>query len=133
MKTISPIITIEQLYKERNSATGEIFLDAVVEALQTIKKPTVSAVAKQLGVNKDVLSGVVKALTGNSLSELIKYWRWQKILFLLENTDMPYPEVAKECGIGDVNGLHRIVDKMLNKTPVEVREHCSRIRWKQNV
>lgn len=132
MKRITPIITKEQLYNNQQSPTGEIFIDATVEALQTIKRPTVAVVAQRLGVNKDMLSNVIKTLTGSSLTELIKYWRWQKILHLLEETETPYEEVARECGIGDVNGLHRIVDKMLHKTPVEVREHRTRIRWKQN-
>lgn len=133
MKKINPITTIEQLYENRQIPTGEIFLDATVEALESIKGPTVAVIAKQLGVNKDMLSNVIKTLTGSSLTDLIKYWRWQKILYLLEETQIPYVQVAQECGISDVNGLHRIVDQMLHKTPVEVREHRSRIRWKQNM
>lgn len=129
---IKQIITKEQLYAQQDTPTGELFVDAVVQELKKRRRPTVTSVAKAVGANKDILSGVVKILVGVSLKELIQYWRSQKIMKLLTETDLPFEEVAKECGLSNYDALHRVVEREYGKTLVEVREQRKRKRWQQN-
>lgn len=133
MKKVLKISSIKDLYDNQDQPTGEVFLDAVVSAMKEMQELSVAQISKAVGVDSSTLSSVVKILTGNTLAEMIEFWRWQKIQNLLTQTDLPYEEVAHQCGIANVTGLHRITNKNLNMTPLEIREQKKRRHWKQNM
>jgi len=133
IEKIGQIITVEQLYENQEQATGDAFVDGVVSVLREVKRPSAEAVATLLGVSRHSLSEVIKVRTGANLSDLLEYWTWQKAKQLLTETEMPFDEVAHECGFSGYSALHRFVERKAGKTLVEIRTNCERRRWKQNM
>lgn len=132
IERIGILMTAPDLYDRQDTPTGDVFVDGVVSVLRDSKHPTVTQIAELLGVDKNALSKIIEVRVGRNLNGLVDYWKWRKIEHLLTETEMPFDEVAHECGLSGYTSLHRFVERMVSKTPVEMRQRCKRRRWKQN-
>ncbi|MDR2788665.1 MAG: helix-turn-helix transcriptional regulator, partial [Candidatus Accumulibacter sp.] len=59
--------------------------------------------------------------TGQTLASYINSQRLQASLALLENTNIPFKQVATECGFKNVNYFYTVFRKCFSLTPRDVR------------
>jgi len=132
IEKIGQITTLEQLIEAPDTATGDVFVDGVMQVLKAYKHPTIGKIAEVLGIRRQLLSEIVKIRTGSTLTEILDYWNWQKVQYLLTETDLDLNAVARECGYSNHVSLNRFTLRMGNQTPFEIRNNCVRRRWRHN-
>ena len=57
-----------------------------------------------------------------TLTNYVNKKRIEHAVYLLSSTDMQIQNIAKYCGIPDVNYFTKIFKKVMNKTPSEFKE-----------
>lgn len=99
MSKIKQITTIEELYKSGGAKTGNVFVDGMVEFLQTSKSLSARKAAEFLGISPRLLTDTIKLFVGVLPKEMIPRWRMMQALDLMDaHTEMKREEVAKACG-----------------------------------
>lgn len=124
-----PTYNVETLFKTystcslQNEATSteelcsESILAAVIHVLNNSNVLESKDLAQILNVEHRKLSGAIDLLTGLPLSKFIKEWRFLQSQELLLNTQLPYTEVAAQCGYNNESSLILIYEKRLKTTP----------------
>lgn len=79
--------------------TGIKAFDAFLRGLEAGYR-TISGIARQMGVDKQELSGLVHLLTGIPTGEFISAYQMHEVSLLLRYTDMTAKEIARRCGLG---------------------------------
>lgn len=99
MAKIQQITTIEELYKQGDAKTGNVFVDGMVEFLMTTKSLSPSEAAEFMGISQKLLTDTIKLFVGILPKEMIPRWRTMQALDLMDaNPEMNREEVAEACG-----------------------------------
>ena len=75
MIKIQQFTNVEELYKNRKTLTGELIMDAFIEALNNTRTIQASDIALFLGVNDRSLREAVNLLTGMQIKDIVQHWR----------------------------------------------------------
>ncbi len=86
---------------------------------------SLSTLANLLNVNASYLSTLFKKETGQTLTSYVNSKRVEHAVYLLSSTDMQIQNVAKYCGISDVNYFCKIFKKIIGKTPSEFKKEVN--------
>ena len=111
MIQIKNITTVEELYRNRGQQTGDIILDALVEALMKSNTHRAEDLSLMLGISQRTLTEVLQLLVGVTLRELIRVWRMQQAVELLAAGTMTDAEVARRSGYSSP----KMLDKALRQ------------------
>ena len=128
MKSLSPIYNVENLFNEYSTSVpgnadradaqpSEHIMAAVIEVLNQTCLFEAQELADRLNVPDRKLSAAVELLTGLSLARFIQEWRFLQSQQLLRHTELPYNEVANQCGFADEHNLIRLYERRLQTTP----------------
>lgn len=82
---------------------------------------SLNAVAETMQVNPCYLSALFKKELNETLTEHVNRKRMERAAFLLGATNLQIQEIAKHCGISDVNYFIKKFKKSIGKTPKEYR------------
>ncbi len=82
---------------------------------------SLKGLAETMDVNASYLSALFKKETGKTLTEYVNGKRIEHAVFLLNSTKLQVQEVARRCGIDDVNYFTKLFKKIVGKTPKEYR------------
>lgn len=116
MSKIEQITTLEELYKSGGAKTGNVFVDGMVEFLQSTKSLQVSEAAEFLGISPRLLTDTIKLFVGVMPKEMIPRWRVMQALDLMDaNPEMKREEVAQACGFS-LRGLEVNMQKHYGTT-----------------
>ena len=75
MINLKQFTSVEDLYRNRETPTGELIMDALVWAIQHTRTTQSSDIALILGVEEKELRPAVKLLTGMNLKDILNHWR----------------------------------------------------------
>lgn len=126
--TLTPIYNVENLFNEysaclpenadkENADSTEYLLNAVIQVLNETCILEAQELSDRLSVSERKLSAAIELLTGLSLAKFIQEWRFLQSQQLLLHTDLPYNEVANQCGFADEHSLIRLYERRLRTTP----------------
>lgn len=82
---------------------------------------SLNAVAEMIQINPSYLSALFKKELKETLTEHVNRKRMERAAFLLGATNLQIQEIAKQCGISDVNYFTKKFKKSMGKTPKEYR------------
>ena len=102
--------------------TGSLFMDAVGQVLMEDVGLTARELARALGVEGRVLSGIFRLLTGMDAEEFLTRYRLEKAKEWLARTDLRAGEVARRSGFPSQASLTTYFKTRLKMTPLEYRE-----------
>ena len=112
--------SVEELYN-RKEATGEVIVDAVVDAVRKTMTQRASDIALLLDVEHRQLNDAFKMLTGMNLSTMIIEWRMLQAKELLDRKDLSVQEVANRCGFKQQKNLILAFRRRYGTTPMAYR------------
>jgi AraC-like DNA-binding protein len=75
MTNIQQFTNLEELYNRKGEPTGELIIDAVIDAIRNSKTHRSEDIALLLNVEPRALTFAVQMLTGVRLKEFILHWR----------------------------------------------------------
>ena len=87
------------------------------------KQLRVTEIAYQLDLSHEYISRQFRKHTGQTLASYIYSQRLESSLVMLKNTNMPFKQIAAECGFRSVNYFHTLFKKCFLLTPQEIRKH----------
>ena len=90
------------------------------------KKLRITEIAYQLDLSHEYVSRQFRKNTGQTLASYINSQRLESSLVMLRNTNMPFKQIAAECGFKNVNYFHTIFKKHFSLTPRDIRKHWDR-------
>lgn len=96
-------------------------LKAAIETRLEDSDMSIPELAKQIGMSRSQLYKKVKALTGNSTSQIIRSIRINKAKELLQESDLSIYEVAYDVGFKDPAYFSRIFSEEFGVSPREFR------------
>ncbi|QGW75988.1 helix-turn-helix domain-containing protein [Pseudomonas alkylphenolica] len=85
--------------------------------------PGVKALAAQAGMSERTLSRHVHKATGHSTRQLIQRVQLNKARALLESSKYSVESVAEQVGYQDATALRRLMRRLLNASPRQLRQH----------
>ena len=85
--------SVEEMYHAREP-TGEVIVDAVIDAVRKTRTQRSSDIALLLDVEHRQLNDAFKMLTGMNLSTMIIEWRMMQAKDLLDDKSLSVTEVA---------------------------------------
>ena len=112
--------SVEELYN-RKEPTGEVIVDAVVDAVRKTMTQRSSDIALLLDVEHRQLNDAFKMLTGMNLSTMIIEWRMLQAKELLDRKDLSVQEVANRCGFKQQKNLILAFRRRWGTTPQAYR------------
>ena len=112
--------SVEEMYYRREP-TGEVIVDAVVDAVRKTKTQRASDIALLLDVEHRLLNDAFKMLTGMNLSTMIIEWRMLQAKELLDRKDLTVQEVANRCGFKQQKNLILAFRRRWGTTPQAYR------------
>ncbi len=86
---------------------------------------SVTRMAEQVGMSTRTFARVFRQELGVSPAAYVESVRVEAARRLLETTSRGLPEVARLCGFGTVETMHRVFRRTLRVTPGEYRRHFS--------
>ena len=107
-------------------AAGAELQEVVARAKAVLKSeyvhpPTVLALAKRLGTNKNRLQDGFAALEGMSVSAYLRAVRMERALDLLTETELPVEEIAVQVGYMGKNNFYKAFRGTYGHTPNAIR------------
>lgn len=102
MINLKQFTSVEELYNRKGEPTGEIIIDAVIEALRSSVTSKSEDIALLLDVDHRALSYSVQMLTGMRLRDIIQHWR------VLQARDL---WAIKSAGYKDYKDYIRVKEK----------------------
>jgi len=100
----------EELTRKINQYIEERYVDGTLREL-----------AKLLSYDKIWLSKVVQQLTGSSFKQLQQSRRVAQAKHLLDTTDLPVSDIAKQVGYNDTSHFYQLFKKLADCSPAEYR------------
>ena len=97
--------TFAELYE---GATGEVILDAVVDAIRYGSMIHADDVARVLEVSPRELRGAFHLLTGMRLQDALTRWRWLQAREMILSSNYSLKEVAERCGWRSVRVMNDV-------------------------
>lgn len=85
--------------------------------------PSVKALAARVGMSERNLLRHVRKATGHSIRQLIQRVQLNKARALLETSKYSVETVAEQVGYQDATALRRLMRRLLNATPRQLRQH----------
>lgn len=85
--------------------------------------PSVKALAARAGMSERTLSRHVHKATGHSTRQLIQRVQLNKARALLETSKYTVETIAERVGYQDATALRRLMRRLLNATPRQLRQH----------
>ncbi|MGK4579569.1 GlxA family transcriptional regulator [Kitasatospora sp. HPMI-4] len=82
---------------------------------------SVPALAARLALSERHFARIFRTETGTTPGAFVEELRLEAARRLLERTDHPLPAVARACGLGSVETVHRVFRDRLRTTPGEYR------------
>jgi len=122
--------------RERASSSVTVHKDELVQAcLRQMSKSlhehiTIDDIARQASVSRRTLIRRFKDVMQAPPGDILKDLRLTRAKELIMNTDLPFIEVALQCGFSDQSQLNRMVKRETGSTPGKLREsslHKSRL------
>lgn len=86
---------------------------------------TIPQIAEFVGVSPVYLTKLFKLSTGKTLSEYLNYYRTQRSLSMLTDSDETINAISEAVGYGDVRSYIRFFKKFYHMTPSEYRKEHS--------
>ena len=112
--------SVEEMYHAREP-TGEVIVDAVVDAVRKTRTQRSSDIALLLDVEHRQLNDAFKMLTGMNLSTMIIEWRMMQAKDLLDDKSLSVTEVAHRCGFKRQKNLILAFRRRWGTTPQAYR------------
>ena len=112
--------SVEEMYLAREP-TGEVIIDAVVDAVRKTRTQRSSDIALLLDVEHRQLNDAFKMLTGMNLSTMIIEWRMMQAKDLLDDKSLSVLEVAHRCGFKRQKNLILAFRRRWGTTPQAYR------------
>ena len=112
--------SVEEMYHAREP-TGEVIIDAVVDAVRKTRTQRSSDIALLLDVEHRMLNDAFKMLTGMNLSTMIIEWRMMQAKDLLDDKSLSVLEVAHRCGFKRQKNLILAFRRRWGTTPQAYR------------
>jgi len=75
MINVKQFTDVEELYRNRKTPTGELIIDALVEAIDCSKTVHPGDIALLMNVDERALRYAVQLLTGMNLKDILHHWR----------------------------------------------------------
>ena len=75
MIKLKQFTSVEELYKNRKTPTGELIMDALIFALNNTRTIQANEIALFLDVNDRSLREAVNLLTGMQIKDIVQHWR----------------------------------------------------------
>ena len=75
MTNIQQFTNLEELYNRKGEPTGELIIDAVIDAIRNSKTHRSEDIALLLNVDQRALWFAVQLLTGMRLNDIVLHWR----------------------------------------------------------
>ena len=107
----------------KNNIVGQI--KKIVNA-NIPKNMRIADIAYQLDLSHEHVSRYFKKHTGQTLTSYITCQRLESSMVMLKNTNMPFKQIAAECGFKNVNYFHTTFKKHFSVTPQDFRKHGGR-------
>jgi AraC-like DNA-binding protein len=82
---------------------------------------TAPAVAARVGLNRHYASDLFRHAVGMPLTRYLRRRRLQRAYQLVGSMDIPFADIARCCGFGDVSAFYRAFVKEFGRTPGAVR------------
>ena len=98
-----------------------LVLRVIRRRMRTDEELTVQAVAKELKLARQYVSGRFHRVTGRLLSQFLKEKRLMKAARLLKNGNMPVSQVAQRCGFDSENYFRKVFRDRFGMPPREFR------------
>lgn len=116
-----------RLYKERSvSDVRAQEKNSLIEILKYIetnyKDCSLQSCAKRFNFHPNYLSHLLKSQTGKSFKSLIIIQKMTRASFLLQNSNIPIYEIAKEIGYENLGFFYKKFHDIFNVTPQEYRD-----------
>ena len=112
--------------KQTLSSQEEIFLEKVRELIEvnlTNDDLGPEFLRKKLFLSRTQLHRKLKAIIGQSTTQVINLVRIEKAKTLLTNSEMTIDQVAFECGYSSTSYFRRMFSKLVQTSPSEYRQH----------
>ena len=122
MIEIKQITTFDALYKSQGALTGNVLVDAVVDAIRHSRLHDAQELALMLGVDSRFLNKAMEVFVGLPLREMIHQWRVRQAVALLDDESLSYEEVARRIGYGCERSMISAFKKYFGTTPTIYRE-----------
>ncbi len=116
---------IRRILVEKNQNPEDVFLKKVVriiEARMSDEQFDMPQLCKALNMSRSNLFRKIKALTGKSVTGLIRSLRLEKAMELLKTTDMNVTEVCFEVGFNSPNYFSRVFQEAFGVAPSAFRK-----------
>ena len=75
MIKLKQFTSVEELYKNRNTPTGELIMDALIFALNNTRTIQANEISLFLDVNDRSFREAVNLLTGMQIKDIVQHWR----------------------------------------------------------
>jgi AraC-like DNA-binding protein/mannose-6-phosphate isomerase-like protein (cupin superfamily) len=108
---------------KKNNIVGQI--KRIVNA-NIPKNIRLTDIACQLDLSQEYVSRHFRKHTGQTLTSYITSQRLESGIVMLKNTNMPFKQIAAECGFKNVNYFHTIFKKHFSLTPQDFRKNGGR-------
>ena len=136
MIILKQFTSVEELYKNRKTPTGELIMDALIEAINLSKTVHPGDIALLMDVDERALRYAVQLLTGMTLKDILHHWRvlqakelWDAQCAGFKN----YKEFAKEKSKDAPEGFllsREVVDQYKNDVSIKSFEAVAkRVGW----
>ncbi|QOS69252.1 helix-turn-helix transcriptional regulator [Eggerthella guodeyinii] len=117
---------VESRVSDEREQPDEALRDSVMRAKAALKAeyahpPTVEALARRVGTNKNRLQAGFARLEGKTVSEYLRGVRMGRALDLLAETDLPVEAVAQHVGYQGKANFYRAFRDAYGYAPAEVR------------
>ncbi|AUD05825.1 helix-turn-helix domain-containing protein [Spirosoma pollinicola] len=129
------LLTYADRFYQRQFITRQISNHKILDKLETLLTgyfnsddllnnglPTVHYVAETLNVSPSYLSGLLKALTGQSTQQHIHNKLIDKAKELLSTTDLSVSEIAYALGFEHLQSFSKLFKAKVNRSPLEFRQ-----------
>ena len=128
-----PIATFEQVYtynpSDASTHTASPLVNAVADALHTIKPIECKDIANHLEVDEHKLSSAIELELGLTLKTLMEQYRIKQIQdYIIENPEYTTEQLAEAIGYSSVAGITRFMNTKLGLTPGGRKTHRSKDR-----
>jgi AraC-like DNA-binding protein len=107
-----------------NPSASQMVESATNAVLASWQDPdfSVNRLARELGVNRSILSRRFRKTTGTTLVNYIASVRLQNAVAMLRETTLSIAEIASQCGYSDPNYFSKIMHARLGVPPTEFRK-----------
>ncbi|NBF05947.1 helix-turn-helix domain-containing protein [Pseudomonas sp. Fl5BN2] len=104
-------------------AQGNVLIGRIIAHIETClpRLPSVGELAAQFGMSERTLARQVRKATGHSSLRLIHSVQLNRARGLLQNSKYSVENIAEQVGYQDATALRRLMRKMLNATPRQLR------------